>query len=131
MVPVEEEQMPTTKPCVVVGNPLKRFTPEVPPIRLLETFTFPVITFIPHKIPFPVVAPLDVVNVIAAIVLFCTLEAVSVATDNSMPTNLVAIVPAIVVVPVPAALVYPITLLVNVYPLPEFICIDFIVLATV
>ena len=71
IVPVEEQLIPTTAPCVVEGVAFNVSTPEEAPIVFAVTFptlTLPAVIFIPHKIPFVVVAPLEVVKLIAVIV---------------------------------------------------------------
>lgn len=128
-------------PDVVLAVYIEPF-PDVAPIVFPVTvpmFTFPDVTAIPQNIPFVVVAPLDVYNAKPAIVLFCIDDIAPAAVNAQLiATYLVAlavppevyelgnvppsepeVIPIMLVVPVPLELLYPITLPVIVYPLPE------------
>ena len=67
-VPVEEEWIPTTAPCVVVGVATMLSTPLVAPIVLPDMSAVPAVKLMPQIIPFVVAAPLEVPRLIAAMV---------------------------------------------------------------
>ena len=108
MVPVDDELIPTSKPPEVVAVAVKEPVPDVAPIVLPEAvpiLALPDVTFIPHKIPFTVVAPLLVVMVIEAMVLFSiVLTALPAVNAQFIPIYLSATVEFRVIVPVAVVL---------------------------
>jgi hypothetical protein len=117
MVPDEDELMPTTSAPVVVDTAESEPVPVAAPMVLPVTvpmLALPEVTLMPHSTPLVVVAPLDVVRLMAETVLPCTELGETVPTAKLIPIKRVAMVPSIVYVPVPAELAKPITLLLTV-----------------